>query len=79
MARCVVAGTRAEDMAVRLKYAGVARQRIACEPDLERALATALAASPPGAQVHVLPTYTALLEFRELLARRGAIHHFWED
>ncbi|MBI4504252.1 MAG: DUF1727 domain-containing protein [Chloroflexi bacterium] len=75
----LVAGTRAEDMAVRLKYAGVPVERIVCEPQLDRALATALGAARPGQCVRVLPTYTALLEFRELLARAGALHHFWED
>jgi UDP-N-acetylmuramyl tripeptide synthase len=75
----IAAGTRAADMAVRLKYAGVPTERIICEPQLDRALAAALDAAGSSGVVHVLPTYTALLEFRELLARRGVIHHFWED
>lgn len=79
VSRAIAAGTRAEDMAVRLKYAGVPAERIVCEPRLERALSLALAAAAPGERIHVLPTYTALLEFRALLARRGALHHFWED
>jgi UDP-N-acetylmuramyl tripeptide synthase len=73
-----VSGTRAEDMAVRLKYAGVAPERVRVEPDLPRALDAALAALPAGATLSVLPTYTAMLELRAELARRGWVRPFWE-
>jgi len=65
-------------MAVRLKYAGVTGD-IRVEEDLEQALETALSRTPPGATLHVLPTYTAMLEVRALLARRGYTTPFWED
>jgi UDP-N-acetylmuramyl tripeptide synthase len=77
-ASIVVSGTRARDMAVRLKYAGVSGD-IRVEEDLEQALETALSRTPPGATLHVLPTYTAMLEVRALLARRGYTTPFWED
>jgi UDP-N-acetylmuramyl tripeptide synthase len=75
----VCAGLRAEDMAVRLKYAGVAPGRIHVEPDLERALERALGAAEPGETVYVLPTYTAMLGMREILQRTGYVRGFWED
>jgi UDP-N-acetylmuramyl tripeptide synthase len=75
----VVAGTRAQDMAVRLKYAGVAAEQIAVATDLDQALDTALAGTPAGETLYLLPTYTAMLEVRALLARRGYVAPFWED
>jgi lipid II isoglutaminyl synthase (glutamine-hydrolysing) len=67
--RATCAGTRAEEMALRLKYAGVDAE-IAVERDLERSLDAAVA-STKAERLYALPTYTALLELRDLLARRG--------
>ncbi|MEJ7783865.1 MAG: MurT ligase domain-containing protein [Solirubrobacteraceae bacterium] len=67
--RITCAGTRAEELAVRLKYAGVPEDRIAVQPSLERALDQAVDAAQ--GRLYALPTYTAMLELRELLARRG--------
>jgi hypothetical protein len=66
-------------MAVRLKYAGVATDTLAIEPDLVRALDLALERLPAGATLYALPTYTAMLELRAELARRGWVRPFWED
>jgi lipid II isoglutaminyl synthase (glutamine-hydrolysing) len=77
--RVVVGGTRAEDMAVRLKYAGVDPARLTTEPDLVRALDQARSITPPGATLYALPTYTAMLELRDLCAQRGWVKPFWED
>jgi hypothetical protein len=62
-------GTRAEEMALRLKYAGIDAELVV-ERDLERSLDAAVA-SAAGERLYALPTYTALLELRDLLARRG--------
>jgi UDP-N-acetylmuramyl tripeptide synthase len=67
--RATCTGTRAEEMALRLKYAGV-DEEITVERDLGRALDGALAAAA-GEPVYALPTYTALLDLRDLLAKRG--------
>jgi UDP-N-acetylmuramyl tripeptide synthase len=75
----VCAGLRAEDMAVRLKYAGVEPSRIRVENDLQRAIELALAAAEPAETVYVLPTYTAMLGLREILQRTGYVRGFWED
>ncbi|HJZ45778.1 MAG TPA: DUF1727 domain-containing protein, partial [Roseiflexaceae bacterium] len=79
VAGAIVSGTRAADMAVRLKYAGVDPATIAIEPDLAHALDLALAQLPAGATLYALPTYTAMLELRAELARRGWVRPFWED
>jgi len=75
----VVSGLRAEDMAVRLKYAGVDLDRITVEPDTTRALEQALQRTPRGDTLYLLPTYTAMLEVRGKLAAAGHVSPFWED
>lgn len=79
VAHVLVAGTRAADMAVRLKYAGIPADQIAVEPDLTRAVDTALTSLPPDSLLYILPTYTAMLELRADLARRGWVRPFWEE
>jgi lipid II isoglutaminyl synthase (glutamine-hydrolysing) len=73
------AGTRAAELALRLKYAGVPVERIAVEPDLPRALDQALANTGPEQRLYALPTYTALLARREELATRGHVQRYWEE
>jgi UDP-N-acetylmuramyl tripeptide synthase len=68
--RATCSGTRAEEMALRLKYAGVDAP-IAVDRDLGRSLDAAVADRDGGAPLYALPTYTALLELRGLLADRG--------
>lgn len=73
--RVVCAGTRAPEMALRLKYAGWPEDAIEVEPGMERSLERAVAGST--SRVFALPTYTALLELRKLLAGRGLAEEFW--
>jgi lipid II isoglutaminyl synthase (glutamine-hydrolysing) len=75
----VCSGTRAEDMAVRLKYAGVDPKRLRVENDPRRALEQALEQTDPGETLYVLPTYTAMLHLRDVLHRAGYVSGFWED
>ena len=70
----MVAGIRAEDMAVRLKYADLPVGTVI--PDLKEAIRAALAATPPGETLYVLPTYTAMLEIRKTLSELGYTHPF---
>jgi lipid II isoglutaminyl synthase (glutamine-hydrolysing) len=75
--RCWVGGDRAADMALRLRYAGWPGP-LAIEP-LPRRLRDAILrdASRPG-EVFVLPTYSALLDFRAGLVGRGDTAAFWQ-
>ncbi len=68
-------GTRAPELAVRLKYAGVEPDRITVEERIDRSLDRAVAAA--GGRLFALPTYTALLELRRLLADRGLAREYW--
>jgi hypothetical protein len=63
-------------MALRLKYAGVTAEA-AVDRDLGRSLDSALAGAE-AERVFALPTYTALLDLRDLLARRGLVGR-WSD
>jgi len=74
--RVTCAGTRAAEMAVRLKYAGWSLDAIEVEPDVEASLDRALSAG--SRRLFALPTYTALLELRSLLAKRGHAKEFWK-
>ncbi|HWX45553.1 MAG TPA: YegS/Rv2252/BmrU family lipid kinase [Solirubrobacteraceae bacterium] len=70
--RATCSGTRAAELAVRLKYAGVELERIHVQPNLRLALREATGARPPrNAPLYALPTYTAMLSLRDLLSAGG--------
>jgi UDP-N-acetylmuramyl tripeptide synthase len=73
--RVVCSGTRAPEMALRLKYAGWPQEAIEVVPEIGPSLDAAVEASPR--RLFALPTYTALLELRKLLADRGLAKEFW--
>jgi UDP-N-acetylmuramyl tripeptide synthase len=73
--RIVCAGTRAPEMAVRLKYAGIDPSKLVVEERIATSLDDAVAAAPD--RLFALPTYTALLELRTLLADRGLAKEYW--
>jgi len=73
--RVVCAGTRAPEMALRLKYAGWPTESIEVVPGIGASLDRAVAAAE--GRLFALPTYTALLELRKLLADRGLAKEFW--
>jgi lipid II isoglutaminyl synthase (glutamine-hydrolysing) len=71
-------GTRAAELAVRLKYAGIDLSRIHVQPDLGLALREAASRTPdPDDPLYALPTYTAMLALRELLVARGEASSAW--
>jgi UDP-N-acetylmuramyl tripeptide synthase len=74
--RVVCAGTRAPEMALRLKYAGWPENSIEILEPIEASLDAAVAAAPD--RLFALPTYTALLELRKLLTDRGLAADYWQ-
>jgi UDP-N-acetylmuramyl tripeptide synthase len=76
--RLVAAGARAAELALRAKYGGLDADRIELVPDLERALDRGLELTPPGEELVVLPTYTAMLALRRVVAARGYVPQYWE-
>jgi UDP-N-acetylmuramyl tripeptide synthase len=77
--RLVASGERAAELALRCKYAGFSQERIHVEPSLERALDEGLEQTPAGAELAVLPTYTAMLALRKIVAERGFVRPYWEQ
>jgi UDP-N-acetylmuramyl tripeptide synthase len=76
--RVTCSGSRAAELAVRLKYAGIDPDAIRVQPDLATALREAAADGADGdAPLYALPTYTAMLALRELLVARGEASSAW--
>jgi UDP-N-acetylmuramyl tripeptide synthase len=76
--RLVVSGERAAELALRFKYAGLDTGAIEVVPQLEQALDRGLELTARGGELVVLPTYTAMLALRELVAERGYVRPYWE-
>jgi UDP-N-acetylmuramyl tripeptide synthase len=74
----VVSGERAAELALRFAYGGLDESRIVVEPSLERALDRGLELTPPGGELPLLPTYTAMLALQRLVAERGLARPYWE-
>lgn len=75
----VVTGLRARDLALRFKYAGLARERAEVVDGWSAAIRRAVELTPQGGEVVVITTYTAMLALRDTLARLGHVRQFWED
>jgi lipid II isoglutaminyl synthase (glutamine-hydrolysing) len=76
--RLVVTGTRAAELALRCTYAGFPADRLDIVPDLVDALDRGLQLTPPGGELTVLPTYTAMLALRRTVSERGYTRQYWE-
>jgi UDP-N-acetylmuramyl tripeptide synthase len=74
----VASGARAAELALRFKYGGLEERAISVVPSLEEGLDLALRLTPPGGELVALPTYTAMLALRDLVARRGFVRQYWE-
>jgi lipid II isoglutaminyl synthase (glutamine-hydrolysing) len=74
----VATGTRAAELALRFAYGGLDRSRIEVVPSLGAALDRGLELTPVGGELTVLPTYTAMLALRKIVASRGHVANYWE-
>jgi UDP-N-acetylmuramyl tripeptide synthase len=77
--RLVATGERAAELALRFKYGGLNADAIDVVPSLERALDRGLELVPAGGELVVLPTYTAMLALRKIVADRGFARPYWEQ
>lgn len=68
--KIICTGLRAEDMAVRLKYAGVPVDKLRIEHDLGKALEQIQDNREVREAVFILPTYTLLFPMREILEQK---------
>jgi lipid II isoglutaminyl synthase (glutamine-hydrolysing) len=76
--RVVATGDRAAELALRCKYAGFPEEAIEVLPTLDEALDRGLELTPPGGELCVLPTYTAMLRLRGIVSERGYVKPYWE-
>src|SRR3954454_5207271 len=77
--RLVATGSRAAELALRFAYGGMPRDRIEIVPSLEAAIDGGLELTPAGGELTVLPTYTAMLAMRKIVAARGHVTNYWEN
>lgn len=78
-ASLVIGGSRAAELALRFKYAGFPALLLEPQGGIAAALHAALQALPAGAELVILPTYTALLEVRGLLGRMPGATGLWDE
>ena len=76
--RVVASGGRAAELGLRFRYGGLDDAAIEVVPELEQALDRALALTPAGGELVILPTYTAMLALRRIVAGRGHVRNFWD-
>jgi lipid II isoglutaminyl synthase (glutamine-hydrolysing) len=75
----VASGARAEELALRFKYGGLNTDRITLVRGLGEALSYGVEATPPGGELVVLPTYTAMLALRQIASEQGLVRPYWEE
>lgn len=69
--RFVASGIRAEDIALRLKYAGVALKNITIKKVVAEAVNELIKETKTGDSCYIFPTYTAMMEIRSLFASKN--------
>ncbi len=75
LGKICVFGDRAEDLCVRLKYAGIETNRIVQTHSLQELLDWLRASDRP---VNILPNYTSMLEVRAALQKETGARAFWK-
>lgn len=71
-------GVRAEDMALRIKYAGIDSPAVSIIKKYDEILDRGIAEISGGGCFYILPTYTAMLDIRKLLVSRFKLRNFWK-
>jgi UDP-N-acetylmuramyl tripeptide synthase len=79
VAALTVSGTKAEELAMRFKYAGVPEEHVSLIHERPAALDAALREAGPGGTLYVLAGYTPLMELRRVMDGRGWVAPFWEE
>jgi lipid II isoglutaminyl synthase (glutamine-hydrolysing) len=74
--QAVCGGSRAPEMALRLKYAGVSAKAIESVDGIAASFDRAIELA--GERLFALPTYSAMIQIRTLLAERGLAAPYWK-
>jgi len=78
ISRIFAGGTRCAELVLRLKYAGFDPDEVYSESDNSILLERILEYNKGNLPVYVLPTYTAMFEFRGLLGKKYSLKEFWK-
>lgn len=65
-------------MAVRLKYAGIDEELIRIEHNENQLIDKILAEAGENETIYILPTYSAMLDIRQVLKNRFNLKDFWK-
>jgi lipid II isoglutaminyl synthase (glutamine-hydrolysing) len=79
LASLVISGTRADEVALRFKYAGAPPADTRVLPDRTAALDAALTGTPLGEPLYILAGYTPMRELRSIMQRRGWVPPSWKE
>ena len=71
----MVSGVRADDMAMRFKYAGMPTDKIQVIRDYSQLVKSLIQEDKP---VYIMPTYTAMLGLRGVISKEYGFKAFWE-
>jgi UDP-N-acetylmuramyl tripeptide synthase len=74
-----IGGERAYDVALRFLYGGFENDEIMIFDSIPKLLNNLVSSIPANSQIFVLPSYTAMLDFRDELVKRDLTHAFWKD
>lgn len=75
VSRIMVSGARAEELRLRLKYAGIPQENILLEHSYDKVVAACAELTCP---VYMMPNYTAMLELRSAVIKNCGGAEFWE-
>ncbi len=79
LASLVISGTRAEEVALRFRYAGAPPEVMRVVPGRPAALHAALTQAPPDEALYIFAGYTPMRELRGVMQRRGWVPPSWEE
>jgi UDP-N-acetylmuramyl tripeptide synthase len=79
LASLVISGTRAQEVALRYKYAAAPPGTMRVLPARQAALDAALDATPTGESLIILAGYTPMRELRDIMQRRGWVPPSWKE
>ena len=75
LGKVLVSGNRADDMAMRFKYAGLPAEKLMVVRDY---LELTKACIAEGRPCYIMPTYTAMLDLRGAISKNYGFKAFWE-
>ncbi|MFO7611797.1 MAG: MurT ligase domain-containing protein [Clostridia bacterium] len=76
--RIILSGTRAEELLLRFKYSGIDVTGISATKSYPDVILKAIDQNTAKLPVYILPTYTAMFDFRKALSRKYKIKKFWK-